>query len=113
MNLLTKMNEIYKEISFKVYSWLMTTTHRKLDITILSSGLAGTLSDWFLDNAISLLYFVLFGIGVIAMKFIKFQEEMRHLKRYNDLLYSERLAKLEHLKVMQKKIEENDNNIQQ
>lgn len=112
MNIINKMDEIYKKITTEVYGWLMTTTHKKLDITILSSGVAGTLSDWFLDNFISLLYFIVFGIAVTGMKLVKFREEMRHLKRLNDLVYKERVATLNH-KLEQLKKEENDNNSQQ
>lgn len=102
------MEDIYNKITTEVYGWLMTTTHRKLDITILSSGVAGTLSDWFLDNFISLLYFVVFGLVVGGMKVVKFREEMRHLKRLNDLVYKERVAKLQHTLDQLKKEEEDE-----
>lgn len=112
MNIIKKMEDIYRRITTEVYGWLMTTTHRKLDITILTSGVAGTLSDWFLDNFISLLYFIVFGLAVTGMKLVKFQEEMRHLKRLNDLVYRERVAQLDK-KLEQLKKEDNDNNSQQ
>jgi hypothetical protein len=107
------MEELYKETTTKMYTWLMATTHKKLDFTILSAGSIGTVTEWLLDNWYGIAYFLVFGIGVIIMKIVKFREDIKFLKRSNLLTLEKQKAQLEHLRRMNKIKEENDSNSEQ
>lgn len=101
------MKALYLEITQRIYNLIQQTSHKRFDITIMSTGTVGLISEWFLENWHSVAYFLLFGIGVMIMKVIKFNEDMRHIKRTNDLIYRKKLAELDHFIAMNK-IEEYD-----
>jgi len=101
------MYRVYLELTERINNLIQQTSHKRFDITILSSGTVGLISEWFLENWHSVAYFLLFGVGVMIMKVIKFNEDIRHIKRTNDLIYQKKLAELDHFIAMNK-IEEND-----